>query len=301
MANDEEPVDSLGWRGELSYDSPEAVAVREDLQGSGIHLGAVDHTSDKNRVLASLFPISSYPTIKVFPPGSRSGSDAIDFPPGREERERGSIVAHARTLFKSLGGRLETVVPELVSPTGFDENCGRKKRCAIAFLPHIRDSGKCDREAARAAQSCLRAANDPRVCPRAHELCPISRARALRPAFAYAGKAGRDELLLKLVEIQKKNFRVNIVWTPAGAQKSWEALLQIEGAGYPAIVSLRRSGDEKLHLKYVGKFSQEDVAQFLSAKVRKSAHSQGWAQTVPTIAWDGSPAPAEKNHGREEL
>jgi hypothetical protein len=26
----------LGWRADLSYDSPEAVAVREDLRGSGL-------------------------------------------------------------------------------------------------------------------------------------------------------------------------------------------------------------------------------------------------------------------------
>ena len=32
----EEPFDSLGWRGPLGYDSPEVVALREDLADSGI-------------------------------------------------------------------------------------------------------------------------------------------------------------------------------------------------------------------------------------------------------------------------
>lgn len=36
MPAGEAAVSSIGWRADLSYDSPEAVAVRKDLQSSGI-------------------------------------------------------------------------------------------------------------------------------------------------------------------------------------------------------------------------------------------------------------------------
>lgn len=88
--------------------------------------------------------MQGFPTIKAFPPGAVSDSDAQDY---QGPREKGAIVQHATQLFEALGGSAEVAVEELTSQAVFDATCGAKQRCTIAFLPDIRDTGKAGREA----------------------------------------------------------------------------------------------------------------------------------------------------------
>jgi protein disulfide-isomerase A6 len=86
--------------------------------------------------LAERYGVQSYPTIKLFQAGEKSG-DADDYEGGRTSSD---IVSYLETI------ALESAPPpDVVQLTGEDvleTECNSKQLCFIAVLPLLQDSGK---------------------------------------------------------------------------------------------------------------------------------------------------------------
>jgi protein disulfide-isomerase A6 len=111
------------------------------LDGEGAFLGWVDATAEEQ--LAGMYKVQGYPTIKLFPGGSKTYSDAKDYQGGRTAAD---IVQTVLAEVDRSG--IPKPIPELVSYDALRENCaGHNHICVIAALPHILDSGSDGRKA----------------------------------------------------------------------------------------------------------------------------------------------------------
>jgi len=111
------------------------------LDGEGAFLGWVDATAEQQ--LAGRYKVQGYPTIKMFPGGAKTYSDAMDYQGGRTAAD---IVQAVLAEVDRTG--LPKPIPELVSEEVLKENCsGHNHICVLAALPHIMDSGADGRKA----------------------------------------------------------------------------------------------------------------------------------------------------------
>lgn len=128
------------WCGHCTRLRPEWEEAAKKLAGEGVVLGWLDATA--NQQLASVFGVSGYPTIKVFPGGTPKTPDmAVDY---QGAREAAGIVQSLLLEVDRSGVPKE--IPELTSPSILEESCGGKNHiCVLAALPHILDSGAAGR------------------------------------------------------------------------------------------------------------------------------------------------------------
>ena len=126
------------WCGHCKNLEPHWRRAANELKGE-VKLGAVDATVHQS--LAGRYGVQGYPTIKVFPAGSKSGQ-AEDYQGGRETD---SIVAYARELYAQNMPAPE--VEQLLGANNFESACTGKQICFLAFLPHILDASAAGRNA----------------------------------------------------------------------------------------------------------------------------------------------------------
>jgi protein disulfide-isomerase A6 len=122
------------WCGHCQKLLPEWEEAAHRLEGEDVTLGVVDATVENE--LATIYAVQGYPTIKVFPGGKKTHSDAMDY---NGERTASAIVKFA---LEEVDRSVPREIPELTNHTMLTENCaGPNRICAIAALPHILDSG----------------------------------------------------------------------------------------------------------------------------------------------------------------
>lgn len=122
------------WCGHCKNLAPEYKSAAKELKGSGIKLADLDATVHQQ--MASEYGVKGFPTIKVFPPGSTSVKDAMDY---NGARTSDGIVQYAVGQLEKFGG-VKTTIVEFIDQSTLESHCEGKAICVIAFLPHILDS-----------------------------------------------------------------------------------------------------------------------------------------------------------------
>ncbi|CAD8134718.1 unnamed protein product [Paramecium pentaurelia] len=125
------------WCGHCKKLEPEWNKVGSELKGK-VKVAKIDATA--NTQLASRFGVSGYPTLKFFPAGFSNDSDAIPYDGARDS----SAMIEFALEQSNKSKKVEVV--ELLSKDVLTENCiDYNGVCIIAFLPHIYDSNKQER------------------------------------------------------------------------------------------------------------------------------------------------------------
>lgn len=110
------------------------------LEHEDAHLAAVDCTQHKD--VCSRYGANSYPTIKVFGMGDKSGEDYVP-----AEYEGGRVSSSIIEFMEAELKPAPTVV-ELTSPDVYEKECAPAGAlCVVAVLPHILDTGADGRNA----------------------------------------------------------------------------------------------------------------------------------------------------------
>lgn len=127
------------WCGHCKMLMPEWGAAAEALDSEDVVLAMVDGTM--NSELLSDYDVTSFPTIKVFPGGSKkTKNDASDYKGGRLKDH---IVSGALDEIARSGTLKE--IPELTNQQMFEHTCnggeGKNTICVFFALPHILDTG----------------------------------------------------------------------------------------------------------------------------------------------------------------
>lgn len=127
------------WCGHCKNLEPQWKSAASELKGK-VLFGALDATVHQSK--ASQYNIRGFPTIKYFPPGSTSASDAVDYEGGRQASD---LIAYANSRVA------ENLPPpelkQLVSQEVFTEACDGKQLCVITFFPQLLDcQSKCRNE-----------------------------------------------------------------------------------------------------------------------------------------------------------
>ena len=127
------------WCGHCKRLEPDFGAAARRLDGQA-RLAAVDAT--QNSELARIYDVNGYPSLKAFYKGKLTDQAGYDGP-----RDVEGMVGWALQTLEALG--VEAEVPQLLGAAQFKRSCVAKKGalCAVAFLPHILDSGAAGREA----------------------------------------------------------------------------------------------------------------------------------------------------------
>jgi protein disulfide-isomerase-like protein len=126
------------WCGHCkSLAAPLAEAAAE-LKGE-VKIVAVDATEEGS--IANDYGVKGYPTLKFFPPGPKSASQAMDYNGGRNKDD---IITGLRNLVEQHGGSAGTI-SQVTSQASWDEECGGKRICVVAVLPHIADDNAAKR------------------------------------------------------------------------------------------------------------------------------------------------------------
>jgi len=124
------------WCGHCQRLAPEWAKAATELKGK-VKVGAVDATVSTG--VASDFGVKGYPTIKFFPGGKKSRSDAEDYDGGRTAAD---IISWA-----SDKAAESAPPPELLQILGEKEltkGCSDHSLCVVSILPHILDcDAKC--------------------------------------------------------------------------------------------------------------------------------------------------------------
>ncbi|XP_064535513.1 protein disulfide-isomerase A6 homolog [Drosophila montana] len=124
------------WCGHCKNLEPEWAKAAKELKGK-VKLGALDATAHQSK--AAEYNVRGYPTIKFFPAGSKSSSDAEEYNGGRTASD---IISWASDKHSE-----NVPAPELVEITDestFDSACEGKPLCVVSVLPHILDcDAKC--------------------------------------------------------------------------------------------------------------------------------------------------------------
>ncbi|XP_038052123.1 protein disulfide-isomerase A6 homolog [Patiria miniata] len=121
------------WCGHCKNLAPEWAKAATQLKGK-FKLGALDSTV--HTVKASAFGVRGYPTIKYFPAGKKTMSDAEEFNGGRTASD---IVSWASSKVAEAMPPPEVV--EITEEQVLKNACESHQLCVISFLPHILDSG----------------------------------------------------------------------------------------------------------------------------------------------------------------
>lgn len=124
------------WCGHCKSLAPEWSKAATELKGK-VKLGALDATVHQSK--AAEYGIRGYPTIKFFPGGKKSKSDAQDYDGGRTASE---IVTWGldRTVDFVEAPELHEVIDEAT----FNKACDGVSICVVSVLPHILDcDAKC--------------------------------------------------------------------------------------------------------------------------------------------------------------
>eukprot|EP00386_Alphamonas_edax_P002786 GDKI01008484.1.p1 GENE.GDKI01008484.1~~GDKI01008484.1.p1 ORF type:complete len:418 (+),score=183.46 GDKI01008484.1:100-1353(+) len=116
------------WCGHCKQLAPAWEELAGNLQGK-VKIAKVDATVERG--LATKFGIQGFPTLKIFPQGKKSVSDAQDYQGPR------TVEAMADFALTFVQGASEA--DQLLNEAQFRETC-EKGLCVIAFLPHILDS-----------------------------------------------------------------------------------------------------------------------------------------------------------------
>ena len=127
------------WCGHCKRLEPDFGAAARRLDGQA-RLAAVDAT--QNSELSKIYEVNGYPSLKAFYKGKLTDQAGYDGP-----RDVEGMVGWALQTLEALG--VEAEVPQLLDASQFKRSCVSKKGalCAVAFLPHILDSGAAGREA----------------------------------------------------------------------------------------------------------------------------------------------------------
>uniref|UniRef100_T1PDP3 Protein disulfide-isomerase A6 homolog n=1 Tax=Musca domestica TaxID=7370 RepID=T1PDP3_MUSDO len=124
------------WCGHCKNLAPEWARAATELKGK-VKLGALDATVHQSK--AAEYGVRGYPTIKYFPAGKKSSSDAQEYDGGRTSSD---IVTWA--LDKHAANVPPPELVEIIDETSFDSACEGKPLCVISVLPHILDcDAKC--------------------------------------------------------------------------------------------------------------------------------------------------------------
>ena len=127
------------WCGHCKRLEPDFGAAARRLDGQA-RLAAVDAT--QNSEVSKIYDVNGYPSLKAFYKGKLTDQAGYDGP-----RDVEGMVGWALQTLEALG--VEAEVPQLLGAAQFKRSCVAKKGalCAVAFLPHILDSGAAGREA----------------------------------------------------------------------------------------------------------------------------------------------------------
>ena len=127
------------WCGHCKRLEPDFGAAARRLDGQA-RLAAVDAT--QNSEVSKIYDVNGYPSLKAFYKGKLTDQAGYDGP-----RDVEGMVGWALQTLEALG--VEAEVPQLLDASQFKRSCVSKKGalCAVAFLPHILDSGAAGREA----------------------------------------------------------------------------------------------------------------------------------------------------------
>ncbi|CAD5229449.1 unnamed protein product [Bursaphelenchus okinawaensis] len=127
------------WCGHCKNLEPHYKAAAAELKGK-ITFAALDATVHQGK--ASEYQIKGFPTIKYFPPGSSSASDAVDYQGGRTSSD---LIAFASA--QAAENLPPPELKQLVSKESFAEACENKQLCVITFLPQLLDcQSKCRKD-----------------------------------------------------------------------------------------------------------------------------------------------------------
>uniref|UniRef100_A0A915JGP5 Protein disulfide-isomerase A6 homolog n=1 Tax=Romanomermis culicivorax TaxID=13658 RepID=A0A915JGP5_ROMCU len=124
------------WCGHCKNLAPHWASAATQLKGK-MKLGALDATVHTS--MAGQFSIKGFPTIKYFPAGKKSMSDAQDYDGGRTSSD---IVSWANSKVAENVPPPEVI--QITSEKDLKEACESHPLCIISVLPHIMDcQSKC--------------------------------------------------------------------------------------------------------------------------------------------------------------
>lgn len=119
------------WCGHCKNLAPHWTQAATQLKGK-IKMGTLDATV--HTVMANRYGVRGYPTIKMFPAGKKSESDAQEYDGGRTASD---IVAWVNDRYTANLPAPE--IYEITTQDVFDKNCQESQLCVVAVLPHILD------------------------------------------------------------------------------------------------------------------------------------------------------------------
>lgn len=137
------------WCGHCKSLAPHWASAAAELKGK-VKLGALDATV--HTVTANKFNVRGFPTIKFFPAGKKSVSDALEYDGGRTSSD---IVQWATN--KAAESVPAPDVIQITSDHEVKEACESRSLCIVSFLPHIMD---CQSECRNNFLSILRQAGE---------------------------------------------------------------------------------------------------------------------------------------------
>ncbi|KAL5280364.1 PDIA6 family protein [Megaselia abdita] len=119
------------WCGHCKSLAPQWAKAASELKGK-VKLGALDATVHQSK--AAEYGIRGYPTIKYFPAGKKTKSDAQEYDGGRQASD---IVTWGLDKYEDI-----VEAPELYEVTDedtFNKACDKAPICVVSVLPHILD------------------------------------------------------------------------------------------------------------------------------------------------------------------
>ena len=127
------------WCGHCKKLQPEWEQLAKRIS-KDVKVAKVDATAETR--LGSRFGIKGYPSIKFFPAGKKSDSSVIDYSGSRDT----DSMAEWGLNMKGVSASIAKFGGQLTDKAGWAEYCEEfKGLCVIAFLPHIYDSNKDER------------------------------------------------------------------------------------------------------------------------------------------------------------
>ncbi|EAR90091.1 protein disulfide isomerase family A protein (macronuclear) [Tetrahymena thermophila SB210] len=126
------------WCGHCKNLQPEWNKLATEMKTEGVKVAKVDATVHPK--VAQRFGVNGYPTIKFFPAGFSSDSEAVDYNGGRDASSLGSWAKEQRDAKKPI------MFTQLLNQSIYDEYCTNNSGvCIIFLLPHIYDSSAAQR------------------------------------------------------------------------------------------------------------------------------------------------------------
>lgn len=127
------------WCGHCKKLQPEWESMAKRIS-KDVKVAKVDATTESR--LGSRFQIKGYPTIKYFPAGKKSDSGVVDYSGAREV----DAMSEWALNMKGVSTSASQFLGQLHDPAIWSEHCAEfKGLCVLAFLPHIYDSSKSER------------------------------------------------------------------------------------------------------------------------------------------------------------